>query len=169
MLIGFGISLFSKEFFQIFASDEYQTVYLYVPLSVISLVISSATVVYSTLLCAQDRTKQNSLATMVGGVTSVVLNLLLIPLLGLFGSCFASILAFFIILVITYKATGCVVSKGTKQISLVFLLCCIIVFLSVYIHPFGNPVVIAVFKIFSFIALSVPLGIRAVKLYKAQL
>ncbi len=169
VIIGFGISLFSKEFFQIFASEKYQTVYLYVPLSVVSLVISSATVVYSTLLCAQDRTKQNSLATMIGGITSVIFNLLLIPVCGLYGSCAASIVAFLVILLISIKATGCTITSGLKRIILIFFICCLIVYALVYIGNIGNDWMLGIIKVVVFLIVSIPLGLHVVKTYRSQI
>ncbi len=166
ILLGLGISLFSKEFFQIFASEKYQDVYQYVPLSVLSLVISSASVLYGTLLCAQNRTKQNSYATMLGGITSVVLNLLLIPFIGLYGSCIASIVSFVTILVYSMYASQSKINNVIFRLAALLVVSAIMVWFSIYLSPFENMSYSILFKVTCFSLVFLPVSYKSYLIYQ---
>ena len=101
-----GISLFAKEFFSIFATEKYKDVYFYVPMILLSLIVSSITLLYSTIVTAKGKTRINSTATMIGGGISITFNIFLIPQIGLIGACISSFIAFLTILIILIYYSG---------------------------------------------------------------
>lgn len=95
VLVGaMGLSMFGREFFALFASAGYQGVYYYVPLIEIGVVFSSMSMLYGTIVVAREKTKLNSMVTIIGGSVSVVINLVLLPHIGIVASCIASSVAF---------------------------------------------------------------------------
>ncbi len=105
LIMSMGLSMFAREFFQLFASASYQEVYYYVPLIEFGLVLAAMQMLYGTVITAQEKTKLNSLIAIVGGVASVSINMILIPHIGIIGSCIASATAFCLMLVISvYKS-----------------------------------------------------------------
>lgn len=85
-----GVGLFAREFFELFAGSAYQTTYYYVPLVMVGIFASAATMLYNTVVTARGRTKVISGITIIGGGASVGLNILLVPLMGLVGACLVS-------------------------------------------------------------------------------
>lgn len=95
------LAVFGKEFFQIFATDKYNTAYIYVPLILIGVYISSLTMLYGTVITAREKTLINSMLTICGGVVSVVLNILLLPTMGLYAATLVSSLTYCLIYVVS--------------------------------------------------------------------
>lgn len=85
-----GLSIFSKEFILIFTNSAYHTAYHYVPLILIGVIASSVRMLFSTVLTAQNKTKINSIITIIGGAVSVTLNIWLLTQIGLFAACISS-------------------------------------------------------------------------------
>ena len=88
-----GLSLFSKEFFEIFTSTAYHQAYYYVPLILIGVICSSMSILYGTIITAKGKTKINSLISITGGIISIILNIYLLPRLGVVGACVSSAVA----------------------------------------------------------------------------
>lgn len=95
LLVGaLGLALFSKEFLEIMSSESYHSAYLYVPMLLVGVLASSMTLLYGTVLTAREKTKINSLISIVGGGCSVLLNIILLPLMGIRAACFTSMICF---------------------------------------------------------------------------
>lgn len=88
-----GLSLFSKEFFQIFAGPKFHQAYYYVPLILIGVIFSSMNLLYATIITARGKTKVNSVISIIGGVISIGLNIWLLPKIGIVGACVSSAVA----------------------------------------------------------------------------
>ena len=131
-----GLSIFARDFFRIFASEQYQTVYFYVPFVEMSVVFASFSMLYSTVLTAQGKTKRNSLFTMIGGGLSIIINLLLMPHIGLLSACLASILSFGVIMMLSLINSK--LYQGMKRVFAVFLLISTLVAVSVYFIRIEN-------------------------------
>ena len=86
----FGLALFAKEFFQLFSEEKFHIAYYYVPMILIGVVASAMSMLYSTIITAQEKTKISSVISMCGGVLSVSLNIVLLPNLGIVAACIAS-------------------------------------------------------------------------------
>lgn len=158
LLCSLGISLYAKEFFILFATEKYQEVYFYVPIILVPLIFSSISLLYSTIITAKGKTRINSIATMIGGGFSVILNIFLIPYWGLLGACFSSFMAFFIIFVISIYYSE-FYDKILKLITSI-LIFIIIIFSSVYLFVWSKSIFINIlFK-------SIIFFITALLLYK---
>lgn len=88
------LSLYAKEFLSIMSSESFWSAYLYVPILLIGVVSSSMCNLYGTILTAQGKTKINSMISMIGGFSSVIMNILLLPRLGITAACMTSAFAF---------------------------------------------------------------------------
>ena len=100
------VAIFSQDFFKIFANENYQTVYLYVPMVQIGVLFASCSTMYSTVMTAKGKTNQNSLVAIIGGLCSLICNLLLLPRVGLYGASISSALSFLIILSLSVAYSG---------------------------------------------------------------
>lgn len=130
------ISLFSQEFFRLFASEKYQTVYYYVPLIQIGVYFSSISLILATITTVQGRTKLNSIFTIIGGFVSVFINFTFMPLWGLSTACISSAISCGSILCLyAYFSKIKVISK---KLYIFFLLVCIIIFVMVYYIQWDN-------------------------------
>ena len=89
-----ALALFSREFFIIFSSEKFHEAYKYVPVILIGLISSSISIIYGTVITARERTKISSLISIIGGCCSVVLNIILVPLIGIWGACTSSLICF---------------------------------------------------------------------------
>lgn len=136
LLGGMGLSLFAQEFFEFFASKQYNTVYYYVPLIEIGIVFSSFSMLYGTILTAQEKTKANSSITIIGGVLSVLLNITLLPVLGLSAACIASAISLGVIMVLSISYSK--LYRGLFKPLIAFLVSAFLVFLFVYMVAFNN-------------------------------
>lgn len=153
ILIGSAaLSLFAQDFFRVFASEQYQTVYYYVPLIEIGVVFSSFSMLYSTVITAQGRTKKNSLFTITGGITSLLVNILLMPLIGLFAACVASALSFGVIMLLSIIYSG--LYKEIKRILILFLVISILVTVSVYFVSVEDVLISVLVRFVMFLAVS---------------
>lgn len=136
LLVGMGLSLFAKEFFVLFASVQYQTVYYFVPLVEIGVVFSAVSMLYGTIITAKGKTKINSYITIVGSLLSIALNVILLPIWGIVAACLASATSLGLILLLSiYYAK---LEIGLFRIFLAFVVSVIIVGVSVYIFTFND-------------------------------
>ncbi|MBQ3608563.1 MAG: oligosaccharide flippase family protein [Bacteroidaceae bacterium] len=130
LISALGISLYAKEFFIFFATENYKDVFFYVPLTLFPLILSSVSLLYSTIVTAKGKTHINSLATMIGGFASVIQNLVLIPYLGLIGACASSFFAFLVILSISIYYSN--LHNKLLQVVIPIALVAIVILFSVY-------------------------------------
>ncbi len=87
------LALFTKEIVMLI-SENYGNVYLYVPLILISVLMSGSNIIYSGILNAEKNTKSISKAVILGTLISFSLNYFLIPKFGLYGAVISSSIAF---------------------------------------------------------------------------
>lgn len=95
-----GVSLFTRELFELIANPSYGRVYFYVPLIMTGVLFSSLSMIYNTIVTARGRTKIISLITIIGAGVSVGLNIVLLPVLGLAAACVVSGIVFLVILLL---------------------------------------------------------------------
>lgn len=96
VICGLGVSLFAKEFFEIFAEAKYHTAYLYVPIIVVGVVCNALAMPYSTVITAMGKTKINSAISIFGSLISVTLNISLLAKIGIVAACITSAVTFFL-------------------------------------------------------------------------
>ncbi len=87
------LALFTKDVVKLI-SDNYTSVYLYVPLILISVLMSGSNIIYGGILSAEKNTKSISKAVIFGTLISLTFNYLLIPKFGLYGAAISSSIAF---------------------------------------------------------------------------
>ena len=100
------LAIYAKEFFELFAGSEFLASYFYVAPILIGVVISAMTLMYSTVITAQNKTKLNSAITILGGIVSVGSNLLLVRHWGLPAACFTSAVSTLVMLELSVRAAG---------------------------------------------------------------
>ncbi|KAA6328106.1 hypothetical protein EZS27_022965 [termite gut metagenome] len=131
LLMGaFALSLFAKEFFQLFSDIKYHEAYLYVPLIIIGVFVSSIAMLYGTVITAQGKTIINSLISIIGGTVSIILNILLLPYIGLIAACLTSAVSMSTMLVISIYFSNLKISFNETFLSILGV--SIILYLSVY-------------------------------------
>lgn len=132
-----GLSMMSREFFVLFSSPQYHSVYLYVPLVEVGVVFSSMSMLYATIVIAKEKTKINSVITIIGGGTSALLNITLLPLVGIIAACIASAFALGLIMVLSAYVSRLGISYIRPVLS--FFVAVLTVWISVYLLSIDNP------------------------------
>ena len=97
------LSLFSQEVFKYMTSEAFQKGYLVVPIIMIGVIMTGQNVIYGGIITAEKKTKVIGFATIVGAITSITLNLFLIPHFGIYAAAFSSALAFAVMNLILYS------------------------------------------------------------------
>jgi len=102
LLLGaMGLSIFAKEFLIIFAGYEYQTSYYFVPMIMVGVVLYSMNMLWGTVMTAEGKTKLMSIITILGGFLSCIINILLLPIIGLPAASLASGISFGMMLLLS--------------------------------------------------------------------
>jgi O-antigen/teichoic acid export membrane protein len=131
LLMGASIlSLFAKEFLQLFSDIKYHEAYFYVPLIIIGVLASSVTMLYGTIITAQGKTIINSFISIIGGIVSITLNILLLPYIGLIAACLTSAVSMSTMLVISIYFSNLKISF--KETFLSVFSVSIILYIAVY-------------------------------------
>lgn len=131
------VTLGSKELVKIFATTEYLDSWKYIPLLTISAMFSSVAGFCGTIFSATRESKYFLYSSSIAAISAVVLNVVLIPFLGLLGACVAVMLSF-AILGLTRIVYGYKNVKIDYKYQLLFglFLCTVVVFL--YIREFNS-------------------------------
>ncbi len=98
----FGTACLSKEFFLIATSTAFLTAYKIVPFLLISVVLSGINTYLNILMITLNKQKLVSIISIISGVLSVILNLILIPVLGFYGAIIASSISFLLVNIICH-------------------------------------------------------------------
>jgi O-antigen/teichoic acid export membrane protein len=98
----FGVAIFSREIFVIATSDDFLVGYKIVPGLVLSVVIAGINIYLAMLLITENKQKYVSLVTILSGIVSIMLNLILIPFMGYYGAVITSIVSFLIVNIICH-------------------------------------------------------------------
>lgn len=130
------IAMYAKEFFYLFASEKYQTVYYYVPMIEVGVIFSAFSLIHATLITAQGRTKINSLFALIGGIVSLLVNLFFMPFMGLIAACIASALSCGVIMCLSVRYSDQM--KDLFPLFASFFLSVIVVWLLVYFIQWRN-------------------------------
>lgn len=90
---GLLIALFSQEVFALFLSSEYYSGYLFVPILVVTAVISGQNIIYGAILQGDRKSKIIGGITILGSILSFTFNIILIPLIGVWGAAAVGLLS----------------------------------------------------------------------------
>lgn len=97
-----ALALFAQEIFMMMASDSYMEGYRYVPIIVIGVIMTGQNVIYNSLLSAEKNTKAIGLATIVGAIVSLVFNISMIPMWGVWAACMGMAVSFMVMNVLMF-------------------------------------------------------------------
>lgn len=131
MIIGTSaIIVVIRPFVELVLSIEYITAWRYVPLLLLAVVFTSYSSFLGTNYIAMKDTKGVFRTSLIGGILNIVLNFTLIPIIGLNGAAFATMISFFIVWIIRiYDARKFVTIKlNIKELILSFLIILIQIF-----------------------------------------
>ena len=87
--VGLGIALFMPEVLHLMTSSAYQPAYQYTPILLAAIVVAAATYCFETGILVKKKTKYLLYIAATSLVTKILLNLALIPYLGIFGASLA--------------------------------------------------------------------------------
>lgn len=89
----FLIVVFSKPFIDLMTTKEFYEAWKYIPLLAISVIFSNASAFLGTVFSAVRKSKYTFYSVILGGISAVLFNFILIPLWGIWGACLAICLA----------------------------------------------------------------------------
>lgn len=92
----FTLCLFSQEAFYIMTSESFHEGYWLVPALIIGVIMTGHNTIYGGILLGEQRTKEQGLATVIGSIVSVSLNLLLVPFWGVYAAAAVSAISFLV-------------------------------------------------------------------------
>lgn len=81
-IVAILISVFSQEFFYFFTSKGFHAAYMFVPVLMLKAILSGQNVLYSAVLQGDRKSKTVGLINITGAICSFILNLILIPIGG---------------------------------------------------------------------------------------
>ena len=85
-IFGLLIALFSQEVFALFMAEDFYSGYIFVPILVTTAMISGQNIIYGAVLQGDCKTKMVGGITILGSIVSFTFNILLIPVLGVWGA-----------------------------------------------------------------------------------
>jgi len=88
------LTLFSQEIFKIMTSDDYFRGYLLVPVIIIGALMSGQNIIFQTILTAEKKTKIVGFTSLIGAGINLTVNLLLIPLWGIYAAAISSSISY---------------------------------------------------------------------------
>ncbi len=83
----------------LFAEEGFSSAYFYVPLLLIAATFQSFSSFLSSIYEASQKTTHSLISSVIGAVSNLILNLILIPLLGISGAAIATLLSYIIVFV----------------------------------------------------------------------
>lgn len=148
------ISIFAKEVLQIFASAEYGTAYLYVPVIAIGVVASAMSLVYGTIIIARKKTVMNTVITIIGCVISLGLNILFLKTYGAMVAAVSFAISFSVVLLCNIIVSKINIPHMRAIISMVIII--IVSLLATYLLNYDlwlNIIIKSVISIFAILIL----------------
>ncbi|MFA6275881.1 MAG: flippase [Pedobacter sp.] len=102
-LIAIGLSLFAKEMLLIMTKGGFVSGYILIPIILVGVIATGQNAILGSIIIAENKTKVSSYATIFGGVVSILFNLLLIPVYGIYSAAFATAVAYLVMNLIIIK------------------------------------------------------------------
>lgn len=101
-ILAIGLALFSQEVFYFFTSESFYSGSGVIPYVIFGILFAAHNVVFGSVLAAENNTKSIGISMLVGGGVSIVINICLIPILGVYASALASGVAFLVMDVLLF-------------------------------------------------------------------
>ena len=117
-----GISLLSKEFLLFFADPKYLVAYKYVPLLLIGTIFTSLSLLFSTVVISNGLTKINSMISIIGGMVSVGLNIVLLRY-GVVYACLTSMISLGVMFVLNVYYSRIKIAWSKYFVIFLFVFC----------------------------------------------
>jgi O-antigen/teichoic acid export membrane protein len=102
LLSCFSIAFFAKEGIVLFFDDRYKEAHRIIPIISLAYLLSQANGLLNVMIYQQKKTKIVMYITLVSSAMSIALNFLLIPLIGIYGAAWSTVLSFFLVFLSTY-------------------------------------------------------------------
>lgn len=159
-----AISLASQEIFKIVASKSFYEGHHLVPFMIVAVVIAGFNTYLSTLLIAANKQKLISILTVISAILCIMLNLILVPMFGVWGSIVATIISVAIITLfccIKLKIYGLL--QYYQVLSLIFIVAVPVflnyhpLFLSTYLNILAKVIILILFLVSSILTLKIPI------------
>ena len=163
---GLGLAAFSKEVLIMFARDSaYWPASSLVPLIVLGYIFIGGKTVLNIGLYLKSATKSIAINTAIAVIVNILLNLLCIPIWGIYGAAFATIAASVLLFGLTWLAGNKTykIKWETKRVVILLILGMLLYSLTLLTKNFSLPLTI-VFK--AIIILSFPLILYFIKFYE---
>lgn len=94
---------FINPFMKIYVSGEYYEAWIYSPLLILSAVFSGVCSFLNGIYYAYKKNISTTITTIVGAILNIILNLLLIPKIGVMGATIATVISWFVIMLLKLK------------------------------------------------------------------
>lgn len=92
IVVGMCLAVYAKEFLTLLSSESYRIAYQYVPVLVLGISIGTLSSLYGTVMTAQSRTKINGAISLSSALLSVITNIILLPIIGIWAAVIAALL-----------------------------------------------------------------------------
>ena len=133
--LSFLYLLFSKEILYVMASSKFSLGYKVIPIIIFSTIFSSENILFGTILIGIKKTKVSLILNLIGAITNVVVNLLLIPIIGIYGAAVSTLTSYLVMFCLFYfylnKHMGMKFLKINKDI-ISILIGALLVYIFVY-------------------------------------
>ena len=100
--LSFLYVLFSKEILLIMASSKFSSGYKVIPIIVFATIFLSENYLFGTILIGIKKTKISLILNLIGAVINVIVNLLLIPVIGIYGAAISTLTSYLVMFCLFY-------------------------------------------------------------------
>jgi len=99
------LSLFIKPFLMLFLGTEFKTVWKYIPFLLLGVVFQSFSGFYGIGYLASKETSKALKTTIYGSLTNIIVNIMLIPVMGIHAAAISTFLGFFVMWIVRIRET----------------------------------------------------------------
>jgi O-antigen/teichoic acid export membrane protein len=100
--LSFLYALFSKEILYMMASSKFSSGYKVIPIIILSTIFLSENYLFGTILIGIKKTKISLILNLIGAVINVIVNLLLIPIIGIYGAAISTLASYLVMFYLFY-------------------------------------------------------------------
>lgn len=118
----FALSLFSQEIFHIMTSRSFHMGYFLIPILVISPIMIGQNTFFGLILAGEKRTKVQGFASILSGLLCISLNLILIPIGGIYAAAISSAISFLFMSLFLYSRIHMIKKSICRELILVLIM-----------------------------------------------
>jgi len=100
--LSFLYILFSKEILYMMASSKFSSGYKVIPIIIFATIFLSENYLFSAILIGIKKTKISLIINLIGAVINVIVNLLLIPIMGVYGAAISTLTSYLVMFCLFY-------------------------------------------------------------------